>query len=108
MYDSVCFIKEPEDFEKVTKNDKTINEKLSRNADKERSLVDLSGAVELLNKERLNYARQTPSGLIYPKEKELEEINNTLCEIESISYEDARLKQTEEVLKKDILFIPNS
>ncbi len=104
MYDSVCFIKEPDDFEKVTKNDKAINEKLSQNVDKERSAVDLAGALEFLNKERLDYARQTSSGLIYPKEKELDEINNTISEIESISYEDIKLKQTEENLKKDILF----
>ncbi len=102
IYDSVCFIKEPDDFEKVTKNDKAVNEKLSQNSAKERSSVDITEAIELLNKERLSFARQTPTGLIYPKEKEVEELNETLLEIENISFEDIRLKKTEEELKKDI------
>lgn len=104
MYDSVCFIREPQDFEKVSKNDKTVNEKLSQSAYEESSSADIKEAIESLTKEKLSYIRQTSSGLIFPKEEELSEINESISGIERISYEESRLKQSEEELIRKISY----
>lgn len=102
MYDSVCFIKDTADFEKVSLNNETVNEKLSGSFDDERASVDITDAIENLTKEKLAFSRQTSSGLIYPKEEELSEVKETLNTLLKISEDDLRMKKEEEELKNNL------
>lgn len=99
MYDSVCFIKETADFEKVSSNNEVVNEKLSGSCDDNRASVDITDAIENLTKEKLAFSRQTATGIIYPKEEELSEVKDTLNTLLKISEEDSRMKKEEEELK---------
>lgn len=103
FYDSVCYIKEPSDFRKVSENNISVNETLSASSVRERASADLSEAIELMEKELLSYARKTGSGLIFPLECELDKIKRELQNVSAQKEEETILRVEEEKIRKSIL-----
>lgn len=106
LYDSVCYIKEPQDFKKVSENESSVGEQLSMCMTGDKTTGDISAALSKLYGEMLDYSRKTSKGLIYPKETELEQIKKELSLIEELSVEENRLsdagKNTESILTEKI------
>lgn len=91
MYDSVCHIRDTEDFYKVTSNGEIVGENISGEICSGKGKADISAAVEALREEINAITRKTSSGRIYPLKEELAEINSKLIRAEEIMTEETRL-----------------
>lgn len=92
MYDSVCFIREPSDFIKVTENEAVVSEELSGAVCSEKGSADILSALEKLENEINVLTRKTATGSIYPLKQELGQINSSIRRAEEIMTEEGRIK----------------
>lgn len=92
MYDSVCFIRDPSDFIKVTSNRNIVSEELSGAVCSEKGNSDILSALETLENEINILTRKTATGSIYPLQQELEKINASIRRAEEIIEEEGIIK----------------
>ena len=102
MFDSVCYIKTPDDFEKITVNNSVVGESLSEREEPESDGTGIPEALAELDKELKAFSRKTSTGKIYPLEAELDEINRKITEAETIFEESERLKKETEKLEEEL------